>query len=139
MPALTITATKSAVALPPLNAVKFSLPPQSLYGAIIAGLALFLAALLIIYFTKSASKAPKKPKAKPLSGEDLQIKHLKDLKDALVKELRGTSKQNTIMIVLTVLFIAVTVFGGGFVMVVFKKAPLLAGQVLGFLKGLIGR
>jgi len=132
---VTKTATKPAIAIPPIKMAAVQLPEQAVYGAVIAGLAFVLFILLIIYIVR---KMPKKKEAKLLTPEEMQAKHIKDLKDALVKELRGTSKQNWIMIILTVVFIAVTIFGGS-ILLVFSRIPSLAAQTAGFFRSLVGR
>ena len=118
---LTLVGTKPAISLPSLKTLStVQLPQQAVFGAIISGLALVLFIILLIYVIKKPSK---KLEEKPLSPEELQIKHIKELKDALVKELRGTSKQNTVMIILTIIFILVTIFGSS-IFILFKKISI---------------
>jgi len=65
---------------------------------------------------------------------------IKELKEALVKEMRGSSFQNWIMIILTVIFISVSVFGGRIFIVIIEKAgnfeTSIFGSVVDFFKSL---
>jgi len=134
---LTTTATKPVTALPSLGAAMApQLSQQAIYGIGVAALAVILFFLLLIYITRKPHK--KKAESKVLTPTEIQAKHIQDLKDALVKELRGTSKQNTIMILLTIVFILVTLFGGS-VLLAFNKIPGLAIGLAKFLKTISGK
>jgi len=101
--------------------------PDNMVYALIAALVvvgvfiLFVIILLIIGHSAGENRN-KEEKAPPTH------KVILELKDALVQEMRGTSRQNTIMIWLTVFFIVisvigilVTVFGPGMVTNITKK------------------
>jgi Ca2+/Na+ antiporter len=140
---ITITATKPVIALPggikpPEEMVKLLHSPQIIAGLILVAVAFVAFIILVIYLVRHLPKeTQKEEKKKRVKEPDVNI-HLRELREALVQEMRGTSKQNTIMIWLTVIFIIVTLFGGS-ILVSLGKLPNLAGDVLRLIRGLLGR
>ena len=138
MLALTITATKPAISIPGLEKApelaKFlNAPPVALGGALVA-VAFVVFLMLLTYLFKAAPKPEPKKEDK---NDELHL-HIKELKEALVAEMRGTSKQNWIMIWLTLIFIVVTLFSGS-IIVLFNKLPNLAADTFSFFKAILGR
>lgn len=136
--ALTATSTtpaqaKTGFAVPKLFIPE--LPPVVIPGWIALLFMLALIVGLIIYvkvkfFRKEVEKiAPQKTK----TLEEELPKNIKDLKEALVKEMRGTSRQNWIMIVLTIVFILVSISGGA-IFIIFQKIPSLLPNLIHLLK-----
>jgi len=82
--------------------------------AVVAG---FIVLMFLWFFISDFFKHEKKEHKAPETHEVLQ-----DLKQALVKEMKGTSNQNWIMIILTVVFIAVSVLGTEGTVKIAKKA-----------------
>jgi|GEM_PF-5686108 len=83
-------------------------------GLSILGIAavFFLLFILFIRIMRRASKKHKvaaSAKKKQHKKEDMHL-HMKELKEAMIAEMRGTSKQNWIMIALTIVFITVSIF-----------------------------
>ena len=68
---------------------------------------------------------------------------IRDLQRSMVKEMKGTSKQNWIMIILTIIFISVSMFGGEYILdlvrKIFIKSSAEAPAVIEKVKSVIGK
>jgi len=91
--------------------------------AVLAFFVVFIVLLMITGYVGGEKEVNKENKT------DISHKLIVDMQKALVKEMRGTSMQNWLMIILTILFIAVTVFGGSFFIVLTNKAKMSATSV----------
>jgi len=82
--------------------------PHSTLIAIVAVAAVlvFVMLMLIIYFISDFMRVEKTEHVAPDSHRLIM-----DLQKTLVSEMRGTAKQNTLMINLTIIFILITVIG----------------------------
>ena len=83
--------------------------PDNMIIAMTAALAVICLFMLFLFvsfiFSGTSEEKKEKEKAHPTH------KAIMDLKEALVEEMRGTSKQNMVMIWLTIAFILVTIIG----------------------------
>lgn len=139
---ITITATKPAISIPaiepPAEMVKLLHSPQIIAGLALVAVAFAAFVILVIYLLRHLPKDTQKEERRKRVKEPEVSFHIKELKEALVQEMRGTSKQNTIMIWLTIIFITVTLFGGS-ILVALNNLPNLAGDILRLVRGLLGR
>jgi len=83
---------------------------------------------------KKAPKTQEKKKRKKSDPHTL----VAELHEALIAEMRGTSRQNTIMIALTVVFITVSIFSARIYMMLIE-APDKIINLMEALKALIGK
>jgi len=139
---ITITTTNPAIALtkihPPEEMEKLIHSPQIIAGIVLVGVAFIAFIILVGYLAKHLPKEAHREEKRKAAKEPEMSAHIKELKEALVQEMRGTSKQNTIMIWLTIIFIIVTLFGGS-ILVALGKLPNLAGDIMRLIRGLLGR
>ena len=112
------------------------IPQNVLLALIVVGAVLVL--LFILFLITDVVSTEAKEHRMPDSH-----KLIMDLQKTMVKEMRGTSTQNWIMIILTIIFISVSVLGGGVFLGMFDKLGSLATsyfpQLIDQIKALIGR
>jgi predicted RND superfamily exporter protein len=122
--------------------ITIQISQRALMMAGIAAAAILLLILLVRIvkrLRKGAKKVKVEPKAKKKAHKPGELHvHIKELKEAMIAEMRGTSKQNWIMIMLTVVFITVSVFSA-YVLKFFGQLPDVIAGAAGFLKSLVGR
>ena len=111
--------------------------PQVLLGVALLFVAFILFVTILTLIARRHPEPAEKKKKEPKESEE--ARHLKELKEILLKELRGTSKQNWIMIILTIVFISVTVLGGGIIMSFFNETQGLLLNVSKLLKSLVAK
>jgi len=101
--------------------------PASTLIAIIIALAVFgfLFLLLILYFIADFIRIEREEHKAPDAHRLIM-----DLQKTLISEMRGTSKQNALMIFLTIIFITVTVIGIGISILGGEKTLTLLKRVL---------
>jgi len=128
---MTISTTKGAVS------VTISVPEASLH-IIIGVVTIVLVFILFIGFLRHVAKATIETEAKQEEHPVELHLHIKELRDAMVAEMRSTSRQNWIMILLTIIFITVSIFSGS-ILILFRRIPSLATYVTDFVKSLIGK
>ena len=132
-----IIATANNVATGEVITIQVSQRFLMMAGIAAAAILLFILLLRII---KRLKRGAKKIKAEPKASKkahkqgELHV-HIKELKEAMIAEMRGTSKQNWIMIALTVVFITVSVFSA-YVLKFFGQLPDMIAGAAGFLKEL---
>ena len=128
---ITISTTKSAIS------IAISVPQISVHivlGAITATLVIILFIGFLRHIAKATREAEAKQEQHPV---ELHV-HIKELREALVAEMRSTSRQNWIMILLTIIFITVSIFSGS-IYILFTKMPSFADKIIDFVKSLISK
>jgi len=94
------------------NVPQSSLVAFTSIAAVFGLLFLFISLFLIFSSQRSEEKEHKSPETH---------KMIMELQKTLIQEMKGTSKQNTLMIILTIIFILVTITGGGIFLSLYQK------------------